>query len=85
MRVLLLAVILVVAAPLPAVLAAPTPQLTAQKSFEAHAARTRAMEFDTAGSVLVSGGSDRRVCVWDTKTWKRRAVWASPPRPGYKP
>ena len=50
------------------------------RTLEAHAVRTRAVAFDDSGRWLVSGGSDRRLRVWDTTTWTPRASWSAPKR-----
>ncbi|MGE0191018.1 MAG: hypothetical protein AB7T63_03160 [Planctomycetota bacterium] len=59
-------------------LAADPPHYEAVRVLEAHATRARAVAFDDTGRWLVSGGSDRRLRVWDTATWTARASWSAP-------
>ena len=75
--------VLLVLAPTPALGAPPT--LTTRKVVEAHETRTRALVFDAGGTMLVSGGSDRRLRVWDAKTLQLRTTWTAPKRDRYEP
>lgn len=69
--------------PIPASAAPPT--LSLLKVIEAHAIRTRALVFDAGGTILVSGGSDRRLRIWDAKTLRLLSTWAAPARENYEP
>ena len=62
-----------------------TPDLVELHVIEAHGTRTRALAFDHAGKVLVSGGSDRKLQIYDAKTLKLRATWTAPARDTYEP
>ena len=61
------------------------PNLKTLKVIEAHGTRTRTLAFDAAGTILVSGGSDRRLRIWDAKTLKLRSTWTAPARDNYEP
>ena len=60
-------------------------ELTQLRVVEAHGTRTRALTFDHTGRVLVSGGSDRKLRIFDGKTLRPRATWTAPARDRYEP